>query len=152
MLKKWQIISLIIPLLECKLHGGRKFCAFMHWYICRTWNNSCTRKTSKYLLNKYSSRVPGTIPVLNRQYQPQGKWYCIIIGSSKLPRAAQSGYPPLLTLATGCCLSSRSRRDLIASVAPTSLLGIRLLFLPFLSVLPLLCLSGSMSLLRKIAF
>lgn len=103
---------------------------------------------------EHSSRVPGTIPVLNRQYQPQSKWYCIIIWESQTASGCPVGIPPtpLLTLATGCCLSSRSQRDLIASAAPTSLLGIRLLFLPFLRVLPLLSLSGSMSLLRKIAF
>lgn len=101
---------------------------------------------------EHSCRVPGTIPVLNRPYQPQGKWYCVIIWEFQTASGCPVGIPPLLTLAIGCCFSSRSQWDLVASAAPTTLLGISLLFLPFLRVLPLLFLSGSMNLLRKIAF
>lgn len=53
-----------------------------------------------------------------------------------------------VSLASGC-LSSRSRRALIASAAPSSMFGALLLFLPFLGCPPLLSLSGSMRLWRK---
>lgn len=58
--------------------------------------------------------------------------------------------PPLLTLTSGC-LSSNSHPALMASAAPTSLLGARLLFLPFLGCLSVFPFSGSMRLRREMA-